>query len=189
MEDKDYQEKLEAVLEAERKPHVENGLIYLSTGVVLGRQPFPRTMLADVMKNFKEPKVPAYMNEEKHREEENPNDPDYIEAVKDYQVQLGMALLDISIAKGSYVHYVPEKIEKQESEDWVEECNELGLLVPKNKKLRYLKWIKYVAAPSEDDIEVLADSLLSMFGVTEKSVETAMDKFPGEAIRTADPQN
>ena len=176
-----YDDKLEVVIEGIEQAGEDDNLIRLSTGVILKSNPFPRTMLADIVRKFPEPKVPMFYNEDKERDEENPNDPDYIEAVKKYQFDLTFALVDLGICYGTSIKELPKDIDNPYSSDWVDTCNALGLEVPANKKLRYLKWVKYIAAPEEKDIEAIADKVLASFGTRESQVEKALETFPSES--------
>lgn len=182
-----YEDRLTETIESVEKPQEkEDNTLKFSSGVVLERVSFPRTVMYEILKTFKAPKVPTYFNPEKEREEENPLDPDYIKATEEQEAQIVMALMDLGIIKGTKIKVVPKTVEKLDSETWVEENEALGIVIPKNARLRYLQWVKLVAVSEEGDMARLADFVLPTYGVTEKSTETAMDKFPSDEGRNTD---
>ena len=104
MDHQDYDTKLEQVVETvDMRGNQDDNLIPLSSGVILERVPFSRNILMDLFQKFKEPKVPVFINPDKEREEENPNDPDYIAAKEKYDAEVGMALFDTTIVTGKQV--------------------------------------------------------------------------------------
>lgn len=54
----------------------------------------PVGVVQDALAYLEPPKVPKWMNEEKGREENNPNDPDYVAAVEKYEQQQGIASME-----------------------------------------------------------------------------------------------
>ncbi len=181
-----YDNKLANAVNDVEKGSQDDNLIPLSTGVVLERIPFPRTILLEILKNFKEPKVPTFINPDKLREEENPSDPDYLEARQKYELEVGLALLDAGICLGTKIHFIPtdnKEITGPYAPEWSATYDGLGISIPENRKLRYLKWVKFVAAPEEDDIKAIADAVLPTIGTRETVVNEALKTFPGEEVR------
>jgi hypothetical protein len=178
-----YDTKLANAVNDVEKGSQDDNLIPLSTGVVLERIPFPRTILLEILKNFKEPKVPTFINPDKMREEENPSDPDYIDAKQKYELEVGLALLDAGICLGTKIHSLAKDVTSPYDPEWSETFEGLGVSVPKDRKLRYLKWVKFVAAPEEDDIKAIADAVLPTIGTRETVVNDALKTFPGEEVR------
>lgn len=184
-----YDEKLIAVVKAVKdEGDQESNLIPLSSGVVLERIPVPRAMLMDIWRKYKEPEIPTFFNEDKQRNEENPNDPDYIKALEDFNVQVTFAMLDIGIVFGTKIHSLPKDFVNPYSPEWVDTCNVLGLEVPENDKIKYLKWVKYIAAPTEGDLVAISNGVLPNYGVRQTTVEQAIETFPGKEGGSTNPE-
>lgn len=170
------------------EPVKEEGRIHLSTGVILGVRPFPKLFIKRLYDNFEKtkPKIPLVMNEQKSREELNPADPDYLEALQKHEMDLLFAVNDLAVMKGTYLVHKPDDIPAVEDDSWVEEQEYFGIKVPKNKSLRYLAWVSFVAAPADEDHAAISRSLSRYLGVTEEAVAREMNNFPGGEEREAD---
>lgn len=184
-----YLKNLEGVVTDVAKVNQDENLIHLSSGVVLKRKPFSRMVLVSIMRNFKEPPIPKFYNEDKERWEENPNHPDYIKAVDSHNLDVTFALLDVGITLGTELHSLPEGFEGPKGTGWVETFEGLGFTVPDAVGLRYLMWVKNVACLTEKDTEAIADKVLSVFGVRESTVEQAINTFPGDEIGSTDTED
>lgn len=173
--------KIENVVKgAEEAEQRERGLvdqITLSTGVVLKVKPVPKHFIFTVTSRFEKPKVPVYLNESKGREEENPNDPDYIEAVEMYVADIASAAIDVVILRGTEVISIPDGFPDHNSKDWKEEMEILGMPLIKKERARYLAWIKGMACPLEEDIEILMEIIGQHTGVSEADTAEAVARF------------
>lgn len=187
MDQKDFEGAVE-VAEHTAATVKDDGLVHLSTGVVLVPQPIPKMYIMDVVKELekKRPKVPVEYIPELEREEENPMSPTYIEEKDRFEDMLNTAMIDLVILKGSKLHSVPEDVEPVESEGWVEDYSIFGISVPKTGKIRYLRWIRSVAAPTDEDVQKLLRKLAPTLGVTEASVDEALSNFPSDEVRESD---
>lgn len=157
------------------------GHIHLSTGVVLGVQPFPKLFIKKLYDRYEKqkPKVPIVMNDQKGREEPNPADPDYLEALEQHDLGLLFAVNDLAIMKGTFPIHIPDTVTPIEDDSWVEEQAYFGIDVPNNKSLRYLSWVTFVAAPTDEDHLKLSRALSKLMGITEEAVAAEMNSFPG----------
>jgi len=184
-QDKEYLEKLEKVVESPEEVQESPSVIRLENGVVIQMVSFYRGILAVILKQYPEPKVPIYFNPDKEREEENPADPDYIKAVEDHTNTVINAMLDVGIARGTELVSVPKGISKPSDKDWQEEVEELlRYKVPSSARLRYLHWLKWVA--TETDLKKVFEKVIGSFGVTEAAVEEEMARFPSDEERSTD---
>lgn len=188
MDRQDIKKLEEIINEPEVVTETEKNHIRLSTGVVLRKKVYSKLLLKRVHDQFPSPKPPRVFLEEKGREEENPNDPAYLEAVERHASDLGERMIDAAIIKGTEIVSVPDGFSRPEDTEWQEENAAMSIEVPQSRAMRYLFWVKYEAAPADDDMVKLLRELLSMHGVTEEAVATEMDKFPGETARSEDPQ-
>ena len=181
-----YLKNLEGVVTDVAKVDQDEDLIHLSSGVVLKRVPFSRMVLVSIMRNFKEPPVPKFYNEDKERWEENPNHPDYAKALDAHNLDVTFALLDVGITLGTKLHSLPKDFENPAGDGWVTTFKGLGFTVPDEPRLRYLMWVKNVACLTEKDTEAIADKVLSVFGTREATVEQAINTFPRDEIGESD---
>jgi len=160
--------------------------VTLSTGVVLKIKPFPRTFIFAVTGRIKKPKPPLVFIESKGREEENPDDPDYQEALEKWAVDVANAGNDVALLRGCEIESIPEGLPGPDSKEWKNEMEVYGLPMIKNPVARYLSWLKAIAAPLERDIILLLGEIGRLTGVSEADVEDAVALFRRLATRTTD---
>jgi len=72
----------------------DNTIVTLSTGVVVRLKPVSSSLVEEMKAAHEMPPVPVVWIEAKEREEENPNDPRYIEAVEEVQRKRADAIFD-----------------------------------------------------------------------------------------------
>ena len=116
--------------------------------------------------------------EDKGREEENPNDPDYLAAMQNIQFERGLATITLLLALGLRIKHIPDSVEGPEGDEWIEVLEASDILVPKdNKRLRFCAWLKYIALP-DDDLNVAIKEIMRYSGLTlEEDVAVAQDNF------------
>lgn len=168
----------------------KDGLIHLSTGVVLALQPIPKKVIKSLYDRYEDnkPKPPLFDNELKNRKEENPADPDYLTALEVYETNFILTVMDFAVMRGTRVVTIPDDVEPIEG-DWQEEYEYLGMKMPTNARLRYLAWVSYVAAPLDEDQKLLTEKVSALMGVTEAQVEQEMARFPGDETRDTDSES
>lgn len=183
-----HDQVLEDILEMEETEEQEDGLIHLSTGVVLETQPIPRLFTKNIYTKYEsiKPKVPKFYNEQKNREEENPADGDYIDALEAWGMQFMFDLTELAIMRGTKIHTLPKDIEGPYGEYWVEETEHFGIKIPNAPKLRYLYWIQHVAAPLDEDAIAIGKKVRPLLGITEEAVEQEMRKFRSDEEPSTD---
>lgn len=151
--------------------------ITLASGVVLNVHKTPTMLIGDLTRRFPRPKPPKWFNPDTGKEEDNPDHPAYVQALSDWQMELSMSMLDNMIIQGTEIVSVPEGFSKVDDTDWSERI-EAGGFVITNKAKRYLAWVKYVACgEDDDDISLLTEEIGKMSGVSEKDVDTSLDRF------------
>jgi hypothetical protein len=157
--------------------------ITVSTGVVFKIKKAPslafQTIVANLKKN--EPKVPILENKNKGRKEENPNDPDYLKAITEYDNKTNLALLDAAIILCTEIDSLPEGFEKPEDPAWFENMAVAGISIEQlgidHKRQRYLSWVKFHAAPMDEDILAFNKEIARLNGVSEGDVTAAMAAY------------
>jgi hypothetical protein len=166
------------VVQAVKSVKTETGsLIVLSTGVTLHAERVPNLIFLEVTRRFKAPKVPRYMNADLGREEDNPGDPDYIEAYNQYQADLSVAVIDTMVVVGTSLASVPEGVYGPSDEGWTKRLRIIGIDPGEDEMERYLKWVKYYAASKDEDINRIAETVGRLSGVAEEDVAEAIDQF------------
>lgn len=185
----DRGERIAKVVEAEERASIsENGRpqILLSSGVILNLTSVPKTFIYEATRAFKRPKIPTYLNEEKGREEENPGDPDYLEALEMYAADVANAATDVALLRGTSIQEIPDDVMEPDSEEWIQEMEVLGLPMRDNPRARYMTWIKAIAAPLDKDINGLLEEVGRLTGVSESDVADAVDRFRRNTARSKD---
>jgi hypothetical protein len=100
-----------AVLEAKarREEDVLDGILELTTGVRIRLGHVPPGILEDVAGRVQAPRVPNWFNPDKGVEEPNPNSPDYLAALAEYELKQAAAIMDaIALFGMDLVDGVPE---------------------------------------------------------------------------------
>lgn len=180
MDEQKYTEQLgEALLDVpEEKEEELDPLIHLSTGVILSPKKVSPFVIQSITLKFKDPKVPFVYIEDKGRKEYNPMNPDYLAEKEEVEARRSMALIDAVIALGTQLENIPKDFPTPEDDKWLEDLNAAGLEIDgSNERLRYRSWVKFIAAPSVEDVQTLVSKVLSYIGVSEEDVATATANF------------
>ena len=175
--EKDLSEKVaNAVNEVENEEREGSNIFTLSSGVKIRLKPVNQFFIFQVMSKFKPPKIPVVFNEQKGRDEENPNDPDYLEAIEQYDADRAQAGNDVCLLRGIDILEVPKGVVDHNSKQWKEEMEIVGIQT-KNERLRYLSWLKAIAMPTHEELNIVLEGIGRLTGVTEASVAAAADGF------------
>lgn len=158
-----------------------------SNGVVLKLKRVSRFAIVEAGRKIPVPKVPTTYVADKDRQEENPNDPDYIAALAESNYQRSMMTITASLVLGTEIISLPKGMPGPEDDEWYEVLDALDITVPKdNKRLRYSAWLKYVCLADEEFMDLM-NLVLKFSGlVTEQDVAQAQDAFRGATTRPAD---
>ncbi len=114
--------------------------ITLSTGYPARIIPVGSSLIEDIINSIPEPKIPTFFNEDKQREEENPSDPSYLQAMTDVQRRRAMAAMEALLVFGV-------EVALPDNEAWL-------------NKLRYLERRKAVSLDGYDLDDPLDRDLL-----------------------------
>lgn len=179
--DADYKDKLTRIMDQPEEEVVSNDpYITLSTGVVLKAHPVPIGMLTTTTEEFAIPDPPRVYIESKNRYEINYHDPEYKKVVDRIEEERGKAVLDVFMGMGTSVEHVPDGIPGPDDDDWIEDAEFFfRMQIPQSKKVRYLFWLKFVAAPSISDLGAVSTAVQRQMGVTEGGVIEKMGNFRG----------
>lgn len=168
-------------------------LLTLSNGIVLMVSRVPATILVDVMAEVRRerPKPPVHYIERLGREEENPSDPDYIEAMESFKLRQAKIVGDAFLAAGTKLWSCPEGMPKPDDKDadWLENMRILNINIPDGRRGRYLMWLKAVALVEQDDYAKVMEEVGRKSGVRETDVQSAAESFRGDESGHPDPES
>lgn len=158
-----------------------NSLVVLASGVRARLMPVAAGMIEEAQSSIKPPTVPKWFNPDKDREEDNPNDPVYVQALRDTEVKQHQAALDAMIMFGVVLVDedgneigVPELGQWATRLRWMEKRGQIDLsgLDLEDPMDREFVYKKYIAVSPQDIISV---SRRSGFG--EREIQKALDNF------------
>lgn len=163
--------------------------LVLSNGIVLKVKPMPPMLLNSVSNSIPMPEVPKVFLEEKGRDEPNPNDPYYLQAVNDRQTALSMAIMNTILYACTEVIEVPQGVYKVEDEGWLPLPRMAKIQFdPDDKIERYLTWLRSYAVATMQDMNNIQTLPLMLAGITEGEVDDVMESFrSGETPGTDNP--
>lgn len=149
-----------------------------SNGIVFKLKKFPNIAITEANRRIKPPKIPSVYIEEKGRIDENPSDPDYIVARREYEYKLAMAAVGIALGWGTEVLEYPNGVDKPQDTDWSDDLTQLlDIEVPIKGRARYVDWLRLYAL-TEEDFNELTKRVFSYTGLTtEEDVKVAQDSF------------
>ena len=174
----------EAVTVKKGREKEDDGVRTLSTGVRARIVPVSQSILQDAIQLVREPPVPTWYNEEKERDEPNPMDPAYLEAMQDHEREQARVTFDVFALFGlELLDGLPE------DDGWLGKlklAEKLGRLDLSRFDLddpvdREFLFKRYVAMSNK---EYFAIGIAS--GINPKEVEAAANSFPGDEAREAD---
>jgi hypothetical protein len=174
----DYQNQIQQAVAIEESKATVSDVITLSTGVVLRRKKFSVLRIAALQEQFKYPEVPEIWDDDRKRMIRNPDHPVYKHMKEEVDYKRGLAVTDAVIVYGTEVATIPATMPQPEEDSWIEELEAGGLQVVRGSKLaRYLAWVKFVAVVDDKDLNVILTAVMSMMGISEQNIATAMDSF------------
>ena len=162
---------------ARERTDAEQPEIILESGVKVRVHSVAASLIDQVTAQIKDPEPPTWYNEEKGRDETNPNDPMYLRQVQEADRKRGIAAMDAIVMFGfDLVDGVPE------DSLWVKKLNILGINIdaedPVELEFAYKKYI----AISPEDINLVT----SKSGISQEALQEAERSFRGDAQGTSD---
>jgi hypothetical protein len=151
-----------------------------STGIVFKLSKVNNLTIVEAGKKLKAPKIPVMFIEDKGRDEENPNHPEYVDALRDFQMEQGMLLVNTYLAFGTKIisSALPDDKKPIDDTEWSDDLKEtLDIDIPIKGKARYLRWLKFHLL-GDEDMNALARAVMQFSGrVTQEDVATAEANF------------
>jgi len=170
--------------------------ITLKNGIVLGLKPLPPLLTQAIGARFQTPKPPKMWIEEKGREEENPNDPEYLRELQRIEDEQDLAVNDLVMGAGTHVISVPEGYFMPEEKGWEEPvlfaCELSGVelhIDDSSPTKRYLCWLRFYALETAADVALVSSLPLQLGGIREGEVDAAMESFHGVSSRRTNIEN
>lgn len=161
--------------------------IMLSNGVVLKIKPVPGLLIRRAASQVVKPTVPMWHNPDRGRDEPNPNDPDYLDALGRYDEAVSMAAMNALFIVGTKPETpFPNGVAGPDSEEWIDELKFLEIAAQTEGPGRYLDWLKYVALATTDDLINLSAAVGRVSGLQETDVITALNSFRSGEVRGTD---
>ena len=146
----------------------------LSTGVVGRIVPVGASLIDDVVASIQDPKPPLFFNEDKGREEENPTDPTYIEALEAAQRQRAVAAMETLLLFGLELQELPPDEEWLPKLKYMQKRGHISLdgFDLNDPMERELLYKKYIAVGTADLIKIGQHA-----GLNSRDVEEAARTF------------
>lgn len=155
------------------------GIIVTSVGVKLKATEMPEHVLYGMHTEHqkRKPKIPQFFNEEKHRWEENPADPDYEVSYQQWLNQASANIINYALVNCVEIIHVPEHIPKANSEDFIFSLQAIGDEETHNPYHLKLQWLRFKAAPTAEDMGSIIKVVLDKLGVREEDVQAVQESF------------
>jgi hypothetical protein len=158
------------VIVAEKKAgRSEEKVDKLSTGIKAKLGPVSASLIDEVTAKVKDPPVPMWHNEEKGRDEPNPGDPAYIEALSDAERERGKAAMDALVMFGvDLVDGVPE------DDGWLVKLQFLGVVEDRELSAMEREFVykKYIAVSAAD-----VGKITELSGISSEELQEAEATF------------
>ena len=161
----------------------------LECGATLSIRKPPPMLIPKIMESVNKgdqvPKVPTVWIEEKGREEENPNDPDYVAAMNVWNANAGMRVLNALIVSCLKIKDINDAYDP-DGEDFKDFLFAVELEPAEGKAARFIQWF-HTYAVVRDEFHQLTRWLMELAGVGEEDVAEAMKFLEGDTKLSANP--
>jgi hypothetical protein len=158
----------------------------LSNGIVLLLKPVPPLLVQAVTQEYQPPSPPKVFIEEKGREEENPNDPEYLRNIERLANEQELAVGNLILGVGTSVKSVPDGYFMPNDDNWIAQVEFASKLSGTDLKIekedtvkRYLCWLRYYAMETGSDVALCTGITIQLAGIQESEIEEVVDSFRG----------
>ena len=152
-------------------------VLILSTGVAGKIIPVGASLIDEVVARIDYPEVPTFFDEDKGRDEENPNHPDYLKAISKTERKRAQAVVDVLVMFGlELVDGMPESTDWLKRLQFLEKRKLMDLSEYDLEDTFDLEFLykKYIAAGTEDLIAIGRKA-----GLNKEAVDQAAKTFQG----------
>ena len=161
----------------------------LECGATLSIRKPPPMLIPKIMESVNKsdqvPSVPKVFNEGKDRDEENPNDPDYVAAMNVWNANAGMRVLNALVVSCLKIKELNDAYDP-DGEDFKDFLYAIELEPADGRAARFIQWFHTYAVVREE-FHQLTQWLMQLAGVGEEDVAEAMKFLEGNTKLTADP--
>jgi hypothetical protein len=161
----------------------------LSNGIVLSLRPIPPGIIERAIARLEKPKVPKITLKDKGVEEENPNDPDYLDAVAVRERKVIETSTNVMLLVGTAIKSIPDGLCGPDGDGWFD-ADLMGYLgveaEMKTKYDRYLSWLNLYGLACQEDVLVVLSAVTKMAGLGEEDVQAAVARFRSRKTRRTD---
>lgn len=182
---------VEVAAEVASKKGTEDGPldeVTLSNGIVLKCRKVPPLTLRYAISALPRPTPPVIYREDKGREEENPEHPDYLEALNNWSERQNEVSLNVMLSVGTSIIDVPDGVWGPDDGEWIDALEAAGIEVKRGSEAaRYLSWLRFYALEEIKDLVRVSTVVAQLTGVREEDVAEATESFPGREERSGDP--
>ena len=168
--------------------------ITLANGIVLTVRPVPPRLIREATSRVPAPQIPKVWIADGDRHEENPDDPEYQDAIRRHPEMVAEAAATVGVMAGTAIKYVPEGVEPPESDEWIQHVEAVAqaagmeLTIRREPALaRYYDWIRYYAAADEADLFMVTRMTTSGYMLSQAEVDQMVGTFRRLVGRPADP--
>ena len=152
--------------------------VTLTNGIMIQTKPLSQDAIRRTIGVVPKPKIPIVFIESRDREEENPNDPEYLDALEKYNTEILTRVYKTMLVLGTHCHTVPSNEYLPESDEWIQLLAVAGVEAKfENQFERYHEWLTLYACTSQFDYNHLTSVLYRRVGVMEKEVIDAIEFF------------
>lgn len=158
--------------------------VTLSTGIRARITPVSAALITDSQGKIQDPPIPKWFNPDKEREEENPNDPAYLQALTDADKRRTTAAIDAAVMFGvELVDGLPEDDRWLTNLRFMERRGHLSLDEFDLDDVLDLEFLykRYIAVSAEDLALVMLKS-----GIQTEAVAQATRSFQGDGSGPSD---
>ncbi len=172
---------LEAQTIAEAAMGQDTGYLTLSTGVVIEPLIISKQTVSDLMAQVAAPEPPMYDPGDKGKPQPHYDAPSYKKAMASYEAQVSKLIFDYVLIRGLDVISVPDHLEPEESDGWLEEMLYVMRRTSVSDIERHLMWFREIAAPTEEDTMILMYIISRDAFVSEEGVNDALASLKSDA--------
>lgn len=178
---------IEAVANATAAPSDNPNHFELSNGVVIRFRPVPIMALRRAVMGITEPEIPQVWNEEDQRFYENPDSPDYLEALERCYNARILADQKMRLTLGVELVSVPEGMEGPDGTGWILDCQSAGIEPNlSTERTRFVEWLELYALSDQTDLARVFAQAIAVSGISEMEVVKAIAYFRDKAVRLTD---
>lgn len=160
--------------------------VVLTNGLRIHAVPVAQWAIRRRIMEIPEPPVPVVEIEGAGRSEENPDDPDWLEAMDKVMNERMELAFRAMIVMGCRVDEYPEGFPKPDDDEWIDQMVAAGLRRPAEEDRLWEWWANVALADTRSDYPTAYGMALAATGILEPEVMRAVEWFRGRTQRGVD---